>query len=223
MKASHVIVLAVIIVLVGAAVGMYALEERPGADVVYEDSRDRFSTASGDGDIVADCMFSQAGYAFVGWNTARDGSGITYMPGDTIDLSEGKVRLYAMWVPSVMKYMIGTGSDLAALGESVVIAHPDGTETDLREGVLLDLPVTTISVRGDAWGWSMVSDGSDGTAAEFQGSDADGGTFHLKMVIANATGNVRASLVDGDPTYSVDVGGPLVVILFAQAEPFDAA
>ena len=223
MKAIHVIAIAAVVIVVGAIVGMYVLEERPGADVVYEDSRDRFSTVSGDGDVAEDCMFTQAGYVFVGWNTEKDGSGTTYMPGDSIDVSGGKVRLYAMWAPSVMEYLIGAGSDTTALGESVVIVRPDGTEAGMEEGIVLDLPTTTIAVRGDAWEWSMVSDGSDGTAAEFLGTNADGDEFHLEVVIASATGDVRASLIDGDPTYAVDIDGPIVVILFAQAEPLHAA
>ena len=47
--------------------------------------------------------FSRAGYGFVGWNTAMDGSGIDYGPNQTIttgDLSIEGLQLYAKWVPS---------------------------------------------------------------------------------------------------------------------------
>lgn len=39
------------------------------------------------------------GYSFVGWNTAKDGSGTSYAAGDTVKLSElsAPVTLYAQW------------------------------------------------------------------------------------------------------------------------------
>lgn len=49
-----------------------------------------------DSSTVADNMFTATGKTFVSWNTARDGSGTTYMPGDTIDYY-GYVILYAQW------------------------------------------------------------------------------------------------------------------------------
>ncbi len=45
---------------------------------------------------VAENMFTDTGKTFVSWNTAKDGSGKTYMPGDTIDYY-GYVILYAQW------------------------------------------------------------------------------------------------------------------------------
>ncbi|MCC8123252.1 MAG: InlB B-repeat-containing protein, partial [Oscillospiraceae bacterium] len=36
------------------------------------------------------------GFTFTGWNTAPDGSGTAYQPGDTI-LITGDVVLYAQW------------------------------------------------------------------------------------------------------------------------------
>lgn len=42
--------------------------------------------------------FTREGYAFVGWNTKPDGSGINYSDGQTIELLEGDLDLYAMWV-----------------------------------------------------------------------------------------------------------------------------
>ncbi len=45
---------------------------------------------------VAENMFTETGKTFVSWNTAKDGSGTTYKPGDTIDYY-GYVLLYAQW------------------------------------------------------------------------------------------------------------------------------
>lgn len=46
---------------------------------------------------VPDCAFSLAGESFLHWNTAADGGGTTYRPGDTITSSGPFVRLYAIW------------------------------------------------------------------------------------------------------------------------------
>ena len=40
----------------------------------------------------------KAGYAFAGWNTAADGSGIAYAGGDTFSMGLANVTLYAQWV-----------------------------------------------------------------------------------------------------------------------------
>ncbi len=39
------------------------------------------------------------GYTFTGWNTAADGSGTDYNPGDTFIMGSSDVTLYAKWVP----------------------------------------------------------------------------------------------------------------------------
>ena len=39
---------------------------------------------------------SKGGYYFIGWNTQKDGQGITYQPGDIVDMSFD-VSLYPMW------------------------------------------------------------------------------------------------------------------------------
>ncbi|NMO95086.1 S-layer homology domain-containing protein [Paenibacillus lemnae] len=45
---------------------------------------------------------SRDGYEFIGWNTAADGTGNAYTPGDKLLISDHHVTLYAVWrVPSV--------------------------------------------------------------------------------------------------------------------------
>lgn len=47
---------------------------------------------------VMQSLFTRDDYKFVSWNTASDGSGKTYVEGDTIDFKSGQVvNLYAMW------------------------------------------------------------------------------------------------------------------------------
>ncbi|WP_081795552.1 GH25 family lysozyme [Butyrivibrio sp. MC2021] len=46
---------------------------------------------------VAKCGFTNAGHEFVKWNTAADGSGDSYQPGNKYTLTEGEDLLYAIW------------------------------------------------------------------------------------------------------------------------------
>lgn len=52
-------------------------------------------TGSGFGISLAENSFSRTNYAFVKWNTAADGSGTDYSPGDTY--TGGSITLYAIW------------------------------------------------------------------------------------------------------------------------------
>lgn len=46
--------------------------------------------------LVLDTTLTKDGMYFNGWNTKNDGTGITYMPGDTFDI-KGDTTLYAIW------------------------------------------------------------------------------------------------------------------------------
>ena len=70
---------------------------------------DRIATVS---DNVGE--LDRVGYTFAGWNTAADGSGTAYMPGDEFTISE-MVTLYAQW--NVITYLIGYTLDGSTLPE----------------------------------------------------------------------------------------------------------
>ena len=143
---------AVIVILVAVGAAIYVMNEHPGTDIVYHDTLDPLGSYGSEGDVVSECTFDEPGFAFVGWNTSSDGSGTTYMPGDTVK-SEGKVHLYAQWVKSVYRVTYGTGTDLDLLGESIVLRYSDGTEVPLEEGARLDGHPSVV-VRGDVWDWT---------------------------------------------------------------------
>jgi len=46
--------------------------------------------------LVGECPFVKEGFKFVSWNTSSDGTGITYNPGDVLEIKNQ--RLYAQWV-----------------------------------------------------------------------------------------------------------------------------
>lgn len=49
--------------------------------------------------------FLYSGYVFTGWNSKKDGSGISYMPEDTLILPKKTVHLYAQW-QKIPKYKL---------------------------------------------------------------------------------------------------------------------
>lgn len=70
-------------------------------------------TETGGGGELSKNVFSRKGYAFAGWNTKADGTGITYSDGQKVvrikDLTENpdgtySVTLYAQWTPD--KYTV---------------------------------------------------------------------------------------------------------------------
>lgn len=62
--------------------------------------------------------FSKTGWFFYGWNTASDGSGDSYRPGDTFT-DTGSVILYAIYTngsSASIPFAIYTAEDLTAVG-----------------------------------------------------------------------------------------------------------
>ena len=65
--------------------------------------------------------FQRPGYGFAGWNTKADGTGISYGPNETIDITAGQykndtLKLYAMWVQSAGSLQTWTGCSSLATG-----------------------------------------------------------------------------------------------------------
>ena len=58
---------------------------------------DKYSYMPGDAAIVLENEFTADGAQFIGWNTQPDGSGTAYQPGDTVQIKDSDVVLYAQW------------------------------------------------------------------------------------------------------------------------------
>ena len=64
------------------------------------------------------------GFAFIGWNTKQDGSGIFYIPGDWFIMPAEDVHLYAMWAKAVNdKYRVAKNTLLEVAAEEGVLAN----------------------------------------------------------------------------------------------------
>ena len=71
--------------------------------------------------------FEREGYDFTGWNTAADGKGTAYKPGDELELTES-LTLYAQW-NKIVTYTV-TYTD----GVDNVILFPDQVYSGLKSG-----------------------------------------------------------------------------------------
>ena len=58
---------------------------------------DKYSYMPGDTATVLESEFTADGAQFIGWNTKADGSGTAYQPGDTVQIKDSDVVLYAQW------------------------------------------------------------------------------------------------------------------------------
>ena len=87
--------------------------------------------------IISSTIPSRSGKDFDGWNTAADGSGTTYQPGDTISTSQlaaNDVTLYAMWWGcNSAATGISNAVCLQDINSSVIASMTAGTTYQLRD------------------------------------------------------------------------------------------
>jgi uncharacterized repeat protein (TIGR02543 family) len=96
----------------------FALNVTPTAGVIYDGNGATDGSAPVDGahyalrstvTVLDAGTLTRAGYTFVGWNTARDGSGAAYAAGDTFAIANF-VTLYAQWRAQTTTVTLGGGS-----------------------------------------------------------------------------------------------------------------
>lgn len=98
-------------------------------------------------------LIQWSGHTFTGWNTAADGSGVSYVPGDTLTIGRADVFLYAQWkkVESDSAYLL-TYMDGPTIGLQETYA--DGTKVAVL-GNMFD--------GGTFYGWNTSPNGSGAT------------------------------------------------------------
>jgi uncharacterized repeat protein (TIGR02543 family) len=108
---------------------------------------------------VADASdLTKTGFTFTGWNTAADGSGTAYQPGDTFTIGSADVTLYAQWeaLPQCTLAYEGNGhtSGTPPQNNSVYYAG---------DGVIVDDQATLLCDNHTFAGWNTAADGSGTT------------------------------------------------------------
>ena len=67
---------------------------------------------------------SSDGYAFIGWNTAQDGSGVDYAPGAKFTIYSN-ISLYAQWTPVTytVRFHKNDGGEDVYTDQTLTYAH----------------------------------------------------------------------------------------------------
>lgn len=204
---------AVIVAIVVVVTAAYVLTRDDDGDIVYKDTGNSLDVYSTDGNVVTECRFQHIGFAFIGWNTSAEGSGTWHMPGDTVDVSNGQVILYAQWAPCVFDYRLGTATDPGTVNGLIHLVYGDGTSTELAQGALM-WKYPRVVVSDEIWTWETGDGDSD-----FVGTDASGNRCDLTVLIACGDNDVQKLIVDGEPTYTFEVHGGTVVVVSATVTP----
>jgi uncharacterized repeat protein (TIGR02543 family) len=103
------------------------------------------------GDTIADFTPpTREGYTFKGWNTARDGSGTTYVPGTSvIDVDGGTLTLYAQWETNTNNISYEYTGTVPAGAPAV-----PATETDVPYGTLKTVATAPTLTGYEFSGWA---------------------------------------------------------------------
>ena len=97
---------------------------------------------------------AKTGSSFVGWNTAADGSGISYAPGAVIAAGAADLTLYAEWAVEYTVTYNGNGSD----GGTVPV---DSGTYNTGEAVTVAANSGTLTLTGSTFlGWNTAANGS---------------------------------------------------------------
>ncbi len=117
---------------------------------------DPVSYLSGDKAEILDAgdSFARTGYQFVGWNTAEDGTGTDYTPGQQIEIETAGLTLYAKWQkPSYSVTYDGNGHTSGQI--------PTQGTYDAGSQVVVSANTGSLARIGYAFsGWNTAADGS---------------------------------------------------------------
>jgi uncharacterized repeat protein (TIGR02543 family) len=149
---------------------------------------------------------TRTGYSFNGWNTAANGSGAAYHPGDTFSMPASVVTLYAQW--TINSYAVAYAGN-GATGGSV---PTDGSSPHKYGTTVTVLGAGSLTRTGYEFnGWNTAANGS-GT------SYSPGGTFKMPAsaltLYARWAKHLSAGTTTCKGTYS-GTGSSVVVPAFA--------
>ena len=141
---------------------------------------------------------TRTGYQFLGWNTAPDGTGAAYQPGQTVGPLYGDLTLYAQWeaIPPTLHLLTYEPND--AGGPSAEnIPEPE----EVEEGNTADLSTVVPTRTGYQFlGWNTAP---DGTGAAYQPGQTVG-PFYSDMTVYAQWRQVEHTLT----YHGNDEGGP---------------
>jgi uncharacterized repeat protein (TIGR02543 family) len=150
------------------------------------------SVASGSTQNVTATVPTKADYWFGGWNTAADGSGVSYAPGSEIKMATADVTLHAVWVSNSIELVYNANGGFDA---PPIAAIPAGNTT------LSSTEPTRVGYTFN--GWVLNSDGS-GTVYQPNTTFnvTNNVTLYAKWTVNNYTLSYNANGGSGAPSDS---------------------
>ena len=133
---------------------------------------------------------TKTGYTFTGWNTAANGSGTTYLPGQAFSMPANDVTLYAQWTLNLLDPDTTTcDGTYAGTGTNVVV--PSGATCTLSPGTHVTQDVTVSS------GGTLLAKG-----VTIDGSLLDSGSATV------CSSRIRLDVKAFAPSGPLELGGP---------------
>jgi uncharacterized repeat protein (TIGR02543 family) len=145
--------------------------------------------------IVDNTFTNTNGYTFSGWNTAANGSGISYPAGSNIIIpGAGTVLLYAQWINPVITYTLTYDANSAAGGSGTAPNSPNPTtyNSNVTATILGNIgPYTNSDPTKIFYGWNTAANGT--------------GTSYLagSTITMNDDKTLYAQWVSATPQYTV--------------------
>ncbi|WP_426333448.1 S-layer homology domain-containing protein [Paenibacillus silvae] len=144
-------------------------------------------------------LLEKTGYSFAGWNTAADGSGGSYAPGDIATMGSANITLYAQWVPNPVDEAgkwkpvgkEGFSEDVAAEPDFVLDTH--GTPYIVYQDNANSFKATVMKY-SEVTGWTAVG----------QPGFTSGSAFSPKLAIAH-DGTIYVAFKDGANMFKATV------------------
>ena len=151
---------------------------------------------------------TRTGYTFNGWNTAANGSGVTFMPGEPLNSLYTNITLYARWTtgPAAPSFMAHPENTYIFDGTNAVfIASASGSPA----------PVYSWECSTDNGAtWAAVAGGTDGMLTlPSVGINMDGNMY--RCVATNTSGTVRSLPATLNVTY-LTISGTLSIDLNSE-------
>ena len=162
------IAIVAVVVVIAAAGAVVVMNGENQVGVIYDGNggvtSDGKSSSLITDHTVQKCTFTKDGSKFVSWNTKADGTGKTYVPGDSISYPDnGNVKLYAQWTTDVTKritsyspsYSVATGDSALKDGIALYIGETKLSLTTAYFAPLTDNTIIMISYIEGCTDWAF--------------------------------------------------------------------
>jgi type IV pilus modification protein PilV len=138
---------------------------------------------------------SRTGFTFEGWNTAVDGTGVAYLPGNTFNIT-GSTTLYAKWNSTTPVTVIYAGN-----GNTGGTAPTDGSSPYTAGATVTVLPAgSLVKANATFLGWNTAANGSGTSfAAGSTFSIANNMTLYAQWLASIELGQPQPGWLSGAP------------------------